>query len=307
MTVDLAKVDDDRHVGQAVRYTVARVAAGCFTSGVDAGRSLAAIAALLLVGCGGSQPPRPEPPRRTASATATPTPRNDLAAVAARARIPVLCYHQIRTPTGADGPDARPYIVRPSVFAAQMRALDRAGYQTITGDQLVEHLLRGTRLPRKPVLLTFDDGTAGQYTLALPVLRRHGFKATFFVMTVVLGNRGWLTRGQVRALDRAGMTIGVHTWDHKAVPEYTATDWDKQITEPTRELERLVGHPIRLFAYPFGLRTNESIPHLLDAGLRAGFQLADRLDRRHPLWSIRRMIVPEISGQRLLDDMRTQF
>jgi len=263
--------------------------------------------ALLIVGCGGSTPPKPTPPRPTATATATPTPRTDAAAIAARARIPVLCYHQIRTPTSADGAEARPYIVRPSVFAKQMRALADAGYTTVTGDELVAHVLRGQRLPRKPVLLTFDDASAGQYTEAFPVLRRHRFKATFFVMTVVLGKPGWLTRGQVRKLDRAGMTIGAHTWDHKAVPEYTGDDWDTEIAEPTRELERLVGHPIELFAYPFGLRDNEAIPHLLRAGLRAGFQLADRLDRRHPAWTIRRIIVPEVSGKQLLRDMRTSF
>jgi peptidoglycan/xylan/chitin deacetylase (PgdA/CDA1 family) len=261
------------------------------------------MAALLLAGCGGSHHPRP--PRPTAQAT--PTPRTDAAAVAARARIPVLCYHQIRTPTGADGADARPYIVRPSVFAAQMRALAKAGYTTITGDQLVAHLLRGAALPRNPVLLTFDDASAGQYTHAYPVLRRHRFKATFFIMTVVLGKPGWLTRGQVRALDRAGMTIGAHTWDHKPVPQYTGGDWDTEVTAPTRDLRRLVGHPIRLFAYPYGLHDSKAIPHLWGAGLRAGFQLAERLDRHHPLWTIRRIIVPEISGQRLLREMREDF
>ena len=43
-------------------------------------------------------------------------------------------------------------------------------------------------------------------------------------MTVVLGKPGWMTKGQVKALDRAGMTIGAHTYDHKAVPEYTSDD-----------------------------------------------------------------------------------
>ena len=261
--------------------------------------------ALLLVGCGASHHPRPAPPRPTASPTRPP--RTDVAAVAARARIPVLCYHQIRAPTSADAAADRPYIVGPSVFAAQMRALAQAGYSTITGDQLVEHLLRGAPLPRKPVLLTFDDASAGQYTRALPVLRRHHFKATFFIMTVVLGKPGWLTRGQVRELDRAGMTIGAHTWDHKAVPQYTGGDWQTEITAPTRDLQRLVGHRIRLFAYPFGLHDSKAIQHLWAAGLRAAFQLAERLDRRHPVWTIRRIIVPEISGKQLLRDMREDF
>jgi peptidoglycan/xylan/chitin deacetylase (PgdA/CDA1 family) len=227
--------------------------------------------------------------------------------VAARARVPVLCYHPIRTPTGADGAATRPYIVRPSVFAAQMRALSRAGYSTITGDQLVEHLARGAPVPLKPVLLTFDDGSAGQYTHAFPVLRRHHFKATFFVMTVVLGKPGWLTRAQVRELDRAGMTIGAHTWDHKPVPQYRGSDWDTEITAPTRDLQRIVGHRIRLFAYPFGLHDSNAIEHLWRAGLRAAFQLAERLDRRHPLWTIRRIIVPEIPPKQLLREMRNDF
>jgi peptidoglycan/xylan/chitin deacetylase (PgdA/CDA1 family) len=147
----------------------------------------------------------------------------------------------------------------------------------------------------------------GQYTHALPVLRRHHFVATFFIMTVVLGKPGWLTRGQVRALDRAGMTIGAHTWDHKPVPQYTGTDWQTEITAPTHDLQRLIGHRIRLFAYPDGLHDNAAIPYLWSAGLRAAFQLAERLDRHHPLWTIRRTIAPEISGKQLLDDMRKDF
>ena len=268
-------------------------------------RVWAALAVLGLAGCGASHHPRPALPRPVASST--PTPRTDLAAVAARARIPVLCYHQIRKPTAADGADARPYIVRPSVFAAQLRTLAQAGYTTITGDQLVDHLGRGAPLPAKPVLLTFDDASAGQYTHAFPVLRRYHFTATFFIMTVVLGKPGWLTRGQVRKLDLAGMTIGAHTWDHKPVPQYTGTDWRTEVTAPTRDLQRLVGHRIRLFAYPYGLHDDKAIPYLWRAGLRAAFQLAEPLDRGHPLWTIRRIIVPEISGKQLLRDMRKDF
>ena len=263
--------------------------------------------ALVVAGCGSSSKPSPRAARPTATATRTPKPRTDLASVAARAHVPVLCYHQIRTPTAADSASDRAYIVRASVLKAHMQALDDAGYTTITGQQLVDHVARGAKLPHKPVLLTFDDASAGQYTQAFPILKRHHFKATFFIMTVVLGKPGWLTRGQVRALDRAGMEIGSHTWDHKAVPQYAGEDWNTELTEPTRELEKLVGHRVQLFAYPFGLYDSKAIPHLFDAGLRAAFQLADKLDRRHPLWTIRRIIVPEVSGKQLLRDIKADF
>ena len=262
------------------------------------------LVAVAFGGCGGSDA---EPARPGVQRTATPAARTDVASVAARADVPVLCYHQIRRATAADGAEARPYIVAPEVLGRQLKALADAGYETVTGDQLVAHVARGAPLPDKPVLLTFDDASAGQFTHALPLLRRHGFVATFFVMTVVLDKPGWLTRGQVKALDRAGMTIGAHTWNHGAVPDYAEDDWRTQVEAPARALAELVGHPIRLFAYPFGLWDPGAIPHLWDAGLRAAFQLAGTLDREHPLWNMRRIITPEWSGRRLLREIERRF
>ena len=157
--------------------------------------ALLAAVATLLAGCGGHrgsgnviEAPATAPARRAPA-------RTDVAAIAARARVPVLCWHQIRPVTAADGAQARPYIVAPRVLAAQLDALARAGYHPVTADALVAHVARGARLPSRPVLLTFDDASAGQVSRALPLLRAHRFPATFFVMTVVLGKKGWLTRG----------------------------------------------------------------------------------------------------------------
>ena len=258
---------------------------------------------LLLAGCGSSAvEPRREPaPRRT------PAPKVTAAAVAARSHVPVLCYHQIRARTSADGAADRQYIVSPSVLDKQLQTLADAGYTPISGEDYVAHMARGKKLPRKPILLTFDDASDGQYTRALPILKKHRFIATFFVMTVVLGKPGWMTKGQVKALDRAGMTIGAHTYDHKAVPEYTSDDFETQLTEPGRELRKIVGHKVELFAYPFGSYSASAIPAMFAAGYRAAFQLADELDKQHPLWSIRRIIVPELTGKQLLREIRQDF
>jgi peptidoglycan/xylan/chitin deacetylase (PgdA/CDA1 family) len=262
-----------------------------------------AVLALALAGCGGSarkHAATPAPAR-------TPAPRTDAASMAARANVPVLCWHQIRPITGADSAQDRAYIVSPKALAAQLDALDRAGYHPVTGEALVAHVAIGKPLPSKPVLLTFDDASAGQYSQGFPLLRRHHFVATFFVMTVVLGKPGWMARADVRALDRAGMTIGAHTWDHHPVPQYAGDDWTKQIDEPTRELERIVGHRIGIFAYPFGLWSPAAFSHLRAARLGAAFQLADKLDRAHPLYTLRRIIVPQESGSALLRQVRQDF
>ncbi len=246
--------------------------------------------------------------RSVAPAAVRPAPRTDVVAVAERANVPVLCYHQVRPITGADAAGDRTYIVPPKALEAQMAALERAHFSPVTADQVAAHLATGKPLPRKPVLITFDDASAGQYTRALPILRRHHLRATFFVMTVVLGKPGWLTKGQVRALDRGGMEIAAHTWDHHAVPQYAGEDWRVQLDEPKAELEAIVGHPIDVFAYPFGLWNAAAFSHLRESGFRIAFQLSDKLDASAPMLTVRRAIVgPDVTGPGLLRLVRDDF
>jgi peptidoglycan/xylan/chitin deacetylase (PgdA/CDA1 family) len=249
-------------------------------------------------GSQGPASPRPAPRARPAG------PR----LIAARAHIPVLTYHQIRNRRPTDSPAARQLITPPALFAAQMDALAHAGYATVSGTRLVDHLLTGAPLPSKPLLVTFDDGSQGQYTNALPILRRHRFVATFFVMTVALDKPRWLSRAQVRRLDQLGMTIAAHSWDHQPVPGYHGADWRIQLRRPARELGRLVGHRVRLFAYPYGRWVRAAFPKLRQAGYVAGFQLAGPMDPTGPQWTIRRIqVAPTWSRATLLGRIAHSF
>ena len=164
----------------------------------------------------------PSPPSAAPAAPATPgTP----AQIAARSTVPVLCYHQVREYTAADGAGARPLICPPAVLQRQLEGLLEAGMAPVTGEALLDHLQLGTPLADNALLVSFDDASGGQYTSALPILRRLGVPATFFVMTVVLDRPNWLSRDDVRALDAAGMTVASHTWDHHPVTRYGEKDW----------------------------------------------------------------------------------
>jgi peptidoglycan/xylan/chitin deacetylase (PgdA/CDA1 family) len=214
-------------------------------------------------------------------------------AILQRSTVPVLCYHQIRNQTPADSADARPLICPPSVLEGQLRALTEAGMHPVTSTQLVDHLEWGTPLPDKPVMISFDDASGGQYTNALPILQRLAMPATFFVMTVVLDRPNWLSRDDIRTLDAAGMTIASHTWDHHPVTKYGDTDWATQLNKPREQLEQIVRHEVNLFAYPYGLWNAAALPHVQGAGYRAAFQLTSQPpDPQWPLLTIRRVLVP---------------
>lgn len=118
---------------------------------------------LAVRGCGGSAT---SAGASTQTATTTPAAPTDIASRAARADVPVLCYHQIRYPADGDTEYVRSLLVNPEVFDEQLTALQNAGYTTITAEQYEAHIARGAELPPKPVLLTFDDGHHTHYDAA---------------------------------------------------------------------------------------------------------------------------------------------
>ncbi len=87
--------------------------------------------------------------------------------------VPVLLYH------GDGGSSNMPA----SVFADQMRALKKDGWQTIKMEEFHDFMKEGRSLPEKSFLLTFDDGRAEAFYNADPVLRDLGFSAVMFVIT----------------------------------------------------------------------------------------------------------------------------
>jgi peptidoglycan/xylan/chitin deacetylase (PgdA/CDA1 family) len=145
--------------------------------------------------------------------TAAPTVSPEL--VAALAAIPpagndpplLLTYHEI-SPTE----DAL-YTLAPAVFAGQMRMLAEAGYRTIRAAELVEWMHGRAALPPKSVFISFDDGTAGVWRYADPILAQYGFTANAFIITSYPG-RGprYMTWDQIDQLARSGRwDIGSHT------------------------------------------------------------------------------------------------
>ena len=142
------------------------------------------------------------------------------ASVLSRKQIPILCYHQIRDWRPTDSKRAKDYIVPVDVFKKQMKMLADSGYHTILPDQLYSYLTKGTALPSKPIMLTFDDTDLDQWEIARPEMKKYGFKGVFFIMTVSLGRPHYMSKAQVKQLSDEGNVIESHTWDHHRVDRY---------------------------------------------------------------------------------------
>lgn len=101
-------------------------------------------------------------------------------------RLSILIYHRVLACQDPMFPQESHALS----FDRQMGQL-AACFRIISLTDAVHGLRRG-KLPPRAVCVTFDDGYADNAEIALPILRRHGIPATFFVATRFLdGGRMW--------------------------------------------------------------------------------------------------------------------
>lgn len=206
--------------------------------------------------------------------------------------MPVLCYHHIRAWRASDAKEDRAYIVPPAKFEEQLKYLKENGYHAVVAQQVYDFYASGKPLPDKPIMLSFDDDDDNQYTTALPLLKKYGFNATFFIMTVTIDKENYMTAEQIKELDKEGYDIEPHTWDHHMVTQYkTDEDWQQQIAGPKKTLEDMLGHPTPFFAYPFGVYDAPSAQKIKSLGYKGAFRLNEVMDdKTDPLFAIKRNI-----------------
>lgn len=172
-------------------------------------------------------------------------------------RAAVLTYHTLDESGGV-------LATSPGVFAEQMRALAEAGVRVVPLEELAA-ILSGRDSDQPAVALTFDDGFRSVCEHALPVLGRHGFPATVFIVTDYCGRtNAWpsqrahiarhplLSWDELRELARAGVALGCHTRSHPDLRKLSARELEREVTGAKADMEDRLGVAVESFAYPYG-------------------------------------------------------
>ena len=178
-----------------------------------------------------------------------------------RDSVPILMYHQV---TPRPPREFRRYAITPGRFAAHLTWLSLMGYRAIGLDELLEH--RGGRrsLPRRAVVMTFDDGTEDCLEHVAPALSARGFTAIFYLVAGLVGQTSRWTQsetgmelalmdwGDVRDLQADGFQMGSHTMSHARLPTLAPAACREELSSSRRLLEDRLGHAVVHLAYPFG-------------------------------------------------------
>ena len=230
--------------------------------------------------------------------------------------VPIVMYHSI-LPTGQS-----PYIVTPALLEQDLQYLQQGGYTTVTVSDLVAYVDRGTPLPDKPVMLTFDDGYYNNYLYAHPLLKQYGMRAVLSPIGAVSEHYSdtpaeqdhprysHVTWEQLTEMVQSGVwEIGHHSYDmhqtkvRKGVAQkkgesdqaYRAA-LTADLTRGNHLLKDKVGVTAAVFTYPFGAYTKATDPILRELGFRATLTCEERVSRitRDPasLWRLGRYLRP---------------
>lgn len=181
----------------------------------------------------------------------------------------VLMFHAV------DGVDDDPHrvVVSPDRFAEQMRWLEQRGLRGTSMRELLDAWDRGSCAGL--VGLTFDDGYTDFTTNVMPVLARHGFTATVFVVAGRLGGRNdWddgpsralMTAAQVRDAARHGIEIGSHGVAHRRLSQLDDEHLSAELCRSREVLQPLTDTPVRGFCYPYGDLSGAAVRAARSAG-----------------------------------------
>lgn len=186
--------------------------------------------------------------------------------------VPVLTYHRIGNGGGR-------MTVSPAAFDAQLTYLQKNGYRVVRLADLQDFLEGRRQLPKKAVVITFDDGHASSYQYAYPLLKKHGFAATYFLYTDFIGSSEGLSWSQIREMAASGLIdFQSHSKSHSnlvlMLPGEAESKYreriDVEVRQPRDAIQRQLSNKVTHYAYPYGDVNEVVVDRLGQSGHRLG-------------------------------------
>jgi len=215
---------------------------------------------------------------------------------------PILMYHLL------DADVQLPVSLSAQLFEAQISVLAEAGLKCV----LAREILDCTKTERDGTFaITFDDAYVDVCDIAAPILEKHGFQATVFVTTDVVGMentwnpkanyfRRHMNWGQLADLMARGFEIASHGCSHRCMLKLPESEVQHEVVDSKKVIEDRLGVSVRTFSYPYGdfstlvantVKRHYSLAFTADARHVKGVDLRYRLPRIAMLWRYDRAIV----------------
>lgn len=186
-------------------------------------------------------------------------------------KVMILMYHVIGAPQEAD------WVQTTDNFQRDLRNLYEQGYSLISLRDLIENNIKVSP-GRTPLVLTFDDGTAGHFRyiikegqksidpdcavgILLDFAKQHpdfGYTATFYVNERPFGQKEYWEE-KLQQLVKLGFDVGNHTLSHPKLSKISSEQVQKELAGLAKMVEqRVPSYQVYSLALPHGLSPQEA-------------------------------------------------
>ncbi len=248
--------------------------------------------------------------------------------------IPVLLYHSIKEEMEEN--DSLSMVVTASKFENDLKYLKEKGYKPISLDDLARAYEDPKyKLPKKPILITFDDGYRDNYDIAFPILKEYNMKASIFTIVWSVGRDSFVLNDkpiiphfswdQGREMVESGLIdLGSHTFDMHSpeglsygyetpcglgldqIKGESDEDYYARIYEDIKKskdiMEENLGHQVNYLAYPYGVYNDTVISILEDLGFRLAFVIDSEEASKSRYEIVRISVTNGLNLQDVLDE-----
>lgn len=211
------------------------------------------------------------------------------------ATVVILMYHSLLKDPARHGK----YVVSPDLFESDLKYLKEHGYSFVGIQELIDFVYSGAPLPKKSVVITFDDGYYNNYLYAYPLLEKYDAKMVISVIgkytdlydgekpNAYYSHVTWDMINEMLASGR--VEIGNHTYSmhtngerrgSKKIKGETDEHYSKILTEDIGKLQAEMfehtGTYPSVYTYPFGAISNASFGIIADMGFLASLSCAEK-------------------------------
>lgn len=174
---------------------------------------------------------------------------------------PILAYHSLDA-TRVDNYAA----VDIKIFQHQMEFIKKGSYKVISLQEYCRILKSGEAVPRKSLVLTFDDGYKDNLE-GIKILKELRFPATIFVIVDKINEKDYLSENDISVfLGNSKVSIGSHTLSHAYLPGVSDKELKKEVAFSKEILEKKFSKSISAIAYPVGGFDERTLKEVESAG-----------------------------------------
>ena len=176
----------------------------------------------------------------------------------------ILLYHNVTDKRSISSKDD--LYVHIDDFRDQLDYIVDNGYNVVTVQELYDLRQNNQEIPEKTLVLTFDDGDKSSYDIVFPELKSRGLKASFFVTTRQLNDKGFVTKENLIEMHNAGQDIQSQGHNNEDFIDSTIAQVHKSLYLSKKILEETLNKKVLFLVYPNSSFNSEVIRVAQDVG-----------------------------------------